>query len=165
MSSVHKSSFVAEGARIVGDVTVGPDCGVWYNAVLRGDEDTIAVGAGTNLQDCCVVHCDEGFPVTIGDRVTIGHGAVIHGCTIGDGALVGMGATILSGAKIGADAMVAAGALVPGTLEIPGGMLAVGCPAKIKRPLTGEELRMNRENTALYVRLAREAKRKAERNL
>lgn len=158
MSDIHESVYVAEGARIVGDVTVGPDCGVWYNAVLRGDEGPITVGAGTNLQDCCVVHCDIGFPVTIGGHATIGHGAVVHGCTIGDRALVGMGATILSGAKIGKDAMVAAGALVPGNLEVPDGMLAVGCPAKVKRALTEEEIRMNCENTALYVRMAREAR-------
>ena len=89
--------------------------------------------------------------------MTIGHGAVIHGCTIGGGALIGMGATILSGAIIGENAMVAAGALVPGGLEVPDGMLAVGCPAKVKRALTEEEIHSNHENTALYVRLAREA--------
>lgn len=160
MSKVHESVYLAPGSHVVADVTLGEDCGVWYNAVLRGDEGSITVGAGSNIQDCCVVHCDYGFPVTIGDCVTIGHGAVIHGCTIGDGALIGMGATVLSGAKIGKNAMVAAGALVPGSLEVPDGMLAVGCPAKVKRALTPEEIQSNHENTALYVSLAREAMEK-----
>lgn len=165
MSKVHESVYLAPGAHVVADVTLGEDCGVWYNAVLRGDEGSITVGAGSNIQDCCVVHCDYGFPVTIGDCVTIGHGAVIHGCTIGDGALIGMGATVLSGAKIGKNAMVAAGALVPGSLEVPDGMLAVGCPAKVKRALTPEEIQSNHKNTALYVSLAREAMEKQEQTV
>lgn len=156
--TIHESVYVAEGARILGKVTVGADCGIWYNAVLRGDESPISVGAGTNIQDCCILHGDMSSTLTVGSNVTVGHGAILHGCAVEDGALIGMGATILDGARVGKDAMVAAGALVPPGAEIPDGMLAVGCPAKVKRALTPEEIQVNHKNTALYVKLAQEAK-------
>src|SRR6478735_5200537 len=103
---VHPSAFVAHGARLVGEVTLGEGSSVWYNAVLRGDSASITVGAGSNLQDNVSVHVDAGHPVVIGANVSVGHNAVVHGCTIGDGSLIGMGATILSGALIGEGCLI-----------------------------------------------------------
>ena len=136
---IHESAFVAPGARIIGKVTLKENVNVWFNAVLRADEDLITVGEGTNIQDGCVLHQDPGFPVTVGKNVTVGHLALLHGCTIGDGALIGMGAVILTGAKIGAGAVIGAGALVPEGKEIPPGTLALGSPAKVVRELTAAD--------------------------
>lgn len=159
MSRIHPTAFVAEGARILGDVTLGEGVGIWYNAVLRGDECPITVGAFSNIQDGCVLHGDLGSAMVVGELVTVGHGAILHGCTVEEGALIGMGATVLDGAVVEKNAMVAAGALVsPGTV-IPAGMLAMGCPAKVKRALSQAEIEHNRENTRLYVDQARDVKK------
>lgn len=132
-------SFVADGARIVGDVVLGRGASVWYNAVLRGDSAGIVVGDGSNVQDNVSVHVDAGHAVVIGSKVSIGHNAVVHGCTIGDGSLIGMGAVILSGAVIGAGCLIAGGAVVLGGTEIPDGSLVAGVPAKVRRPLSADE--------------------------
>ena len=139
---------------MVGQVTLGPGASVWYNGVLRGDMAPITIGAGSNIQDGCVVHVDTGFPVEVGQYVTVGHGAILHGCTVGDGALIGMGAIVLNGAKIGPGAVVAAGALVPQGMEVPAGMVAMGSPAKVRRPLREGEARHNLEGAAHYIRAA-----------
>lgn len=133
------SSFVAAGARIVGAVTLGEGASVWYNAVLRGDSDSITVGAGSNLQDNVTVHVDAGHPVVIGQNVSVGHNAVVHGCTIHDGALVGMGSVVLSGAVVGAGCLIAGGAVVLEGMQIPPGSLVAGVPAKVRRALSDEE--------------------------
>ena len=156
----HPSVFIAEGAMIIGDVTIGEKSSVWFNCVLRGDLDRIEVGARTNIQDGAVVHMDKNYPAIIGDDVTIGHGAIIHGCTIEDGAMISMGAIILTGAKIGARGIVGAGAVVREGQEIPAESLVVGIPARIRRDVTAEELERMRHGKDDYVlrgQLMREA--------
>ena len=146
--------FLAEGAVVVGDVTLGSRSSVWHNAVLRGDCAPITLGAGSNVQDCAVLHGADGFPVVVGDGVTIGHGAIVHGCTVGDNTLVGMGAIVLNGACIGSDCIIGAGALVTQGTVIPDGSVAYGTPARVVRPATEEDCAANRENAREYVRLA-----------
>lgn len=136
---IHPSAFLASGARVIGAVTLGEGASVWYNAVLRGDSDTIMVGSGSNLQDNVSVHVDAGHPVVIGRDVSVGHNAVVHGCTIGDGSLIGMGSVVLSGAVIGDGCLVAAGAVVLEGTVVPPGSLVAGVPAKVRRELTAEE--------------------------
>ena len=137
--TLHPQARVAQSAVVVGDVAVGARSSLWYGAVLRGDECSIRVGEGSNLQDNCVVHGDESFPTHIGRNVTVGHGAILHGCTVEDGCLIGMGAILLNGCVIGTGSLVAAGALVTQNTVVPPGSLVVGSPAKVKRALTQEE--------------------------
>lgn len=137
--TIDETAFVADGARIVGNVSLGAGSSVWYNAVLRGDSAPIVIGPDSNVQDNVSLHVDAGHPVVIGAKVSIGHNAVVHGCTIGDGTLVGMGSVILSGAVIGAGCLIAGGAVVLGGSEIPPGSLVAGVPAKVRRALTEEE--------------------------
>jgi carbonic anhydrase/acetyltransferase-like protein (isoleucine patch superfamily) len=132
--------WVAPGAQVIGRVVLHPGASVWFNAVLRGDNEPIVVGRGSNVQDGCVCHTDMGFPLAIGPGCTIGHLAILHGCTIGAGSLVGMGATVLNGARIGARALLGAGALLTEGREVPDGALAVGRPARVVRSLTPEEI-------------------------
>jgi carbonic anhydrase/acetyltransferase-like protein (isoleucine patch superfamily) len=133
--------FVAENATLIGDVELGNDCSIWYGTVLRGDVHFISVGSRTNIQDNCVVHVTNGtHPAVIAEEVTIGHGVIVHGCTIKRGALIGMGSRVLDGAVVGEQALVGAGALVPEGMHVPPRTLAVGVPARVKRPLTDEEL-------------------------
>lgn len=148
---IHPSVYIAQGAMIIGDVTIGEDASVWFNAVLRGDLDQIRVGARTNIQDGTIVHLDQGFPCIIGDDVTVGHGCIVHGCTVGDGAMLGMGAIVLTGAKIGERAIVGAGALVREGQEIPPETVAVGIPAKVRRDVSAEDLERIRFGTLDYV--------------
>ena len=144
----------AETAVLVGRVTLEEEASVWYGAVLRGDESHIRVGEGSNVQDNAVLHCDPGRPLEIGRDVTVGHGAVLHGCHVGDRCLVGMGAILLNGCSIGEESMVAAGALVTQNKEIPPGSLVMGSPARVVRPLTGEERRQLAESAREYRRMA-----------
>ena len=157
MQTIDPTVFIARGSIVLGAVTIGADSGIWYNAVVRGDAAPIAIGERTNVQDCAVLHVDEGFPVTIGSGVTIGHGAVVHGCEVGDNTMIGMGAILMNGAKIGKDCLIGAGALIPQGMEVPDGHLAFGNPAKVRRALTEEEIAENRENAELYVRHAKES--------
>ena len=139
--------MIAENAVVVGDVVLAKNCGIWYGAVLRGDEGHIEVGEDTNIQDNAVVHDN----VNLGKGCTVGHGAIVHGCTVGDNTLIGMGATILNGARIGRDCIVGAGALVTGKMDAPDGSMILGSPAKVVRPLTAEEIESNRESARWYV--------------
>lgn len=159
MAKIHESVFQAKGSVVLGDVEMGADCGVWYGAVIRGDEDSIRIGSGSNFQDNAVLHVDTGYPMVIGDGVTVGHGAILHGCSVGDNTVIGMGAIVLNTAKIGKNCIIGAGALVPGGMEIPDGSIAFGNPAKIRREVTEDDIRANRENAEVYVELAREAKK------
>ncbi|MEX2520958.1 MAG: gamma carbonic anhydrase family protein [Paracoccaceae bacterium] len=127
--------WIAPGAQVVGNVVIGSGVGIWFNAVIRGDNERIEIGEGTNVQDGAVFHSDPGMPLTIGANCTIGHQAIVHGCTIGDGTLIGMGATVLNGAKIGKNCLVGAGALVTEGKSFPDGSLIVGVPAKAVRQL------------------------------
>lgn len=149
---IDASAFVADGARIVGGVTIEAGASVWYNAVLRADSAPIVVGAQSNVQDNVSVHVDDSHPALIGRRVSIGHNAVVHGCTIGDGSLIGMGAVILSGAVIGEGCLIAGGAVVLGGSDIPSGSLVAGVPAKVRRPLTDEEREGLIANAEIYLR-------------
>lgn len=132
---IHPSAFVADNATVRGSVTLGANSSVFFGAVLRGDRAPITIGAGTNIQDNCVVHVDYDHPVAVGENVTVGHGAILHGCTVGDNTLIGMGAIVLNGANVGSNCLIGAGALVPQNVEIPDGSLAFGSPAKIKGQL------------------------------
>ena len=148
--------FIAPGAIVLGEVTLGEEVGIWYHATIRGDRAPIIIGNRSNIQDNSVVHVDAEHPVTIGDNVTIGHGAIIHGCEIGDNTLVGMGAIIMNGAKIGKNCIVAAGALVTQNTQMPDNSLIMGNPAKIKREVTEDEVAGNLKNAAFYVEEAME---------
>ena len=116
---IHDTVFIAPGAVVLGDVTIGKNSGIWYNAVVRGDRDSIVIGKESNIQDNAVVHLGSGYPVEIGDHVTIGHGAIVHGCKIGDNTMIGMGAILMNGCKIGKNCIIGAGALVTQNVEIP----------------------------------------------
>lgn len=151
---VDPAAFVAPTAVVVGAVRLGAGASVWYQAVLRGDAETIAVGADSNIQDNCTLHSDPGFPLVIGERVTVGHNAVLHGCLVEDDVLVGMGARVLNGARIGRGSLVAAGAVVTQGTVVPPGSLVAGVPAKVRRPLTEEEAAGIKANAAGYLLLA-----------
>lgn len=155
--SEERNSFVAPGAVVVGDVSLGSDCSVWYGAVLRGDEAPITVGARTNVQDNAVIHVSAGHPTVLGEGVTVGHGAIVHGCSVGDNTLVGMGSIILDGAQVGRDCIVGAGALVTQNKVIPDGCVVLGSPARVVRRATERDCETNRKNADVYVRHAREA--------
>lgn len=160
---VDPTAFVAPGAQLIGNVTIGPEASVWFNAVLRGDYNAIRIGARTNIQDLTVIHVDAGFPCTIGDGCVVGHRAIIHGCTIGDDCLIGMGAIVMNGAKIGDGSVVAAGALVPEGKELPPRSLLMGAPAKLVRTLTEEEVeRYVREGCRSYAERAQVYKAELE---
>lgn len=143
--------WVAPGAHVIGKVVLGEDAGIWFGAVLRGDNEIISVGASTNIQENTMVHTDPGFPATIGSGCTIGHGTIIHGCTIGDNSLVGMGATILNGAKIGRNCLIGANALVTEGKEFPDNSLIVGAPAKAIRTLDDESIEKLKRSAANYA--------------
>jgi len=152
---IPPSAFVAEGACLVGEVILGESASVWFNAVLRGDINSIRVGDRSNVQDGVVIHVTHQDPVLIGNDVTIGHQAIIHGCELHDGSLIGMGAVVLDRARVGPQALVAAGAVVRENFTVPEGMLAAGVPARIIRPLTGEERASLLESAGHYVEYAR----------
>ena len=142
--------MIAEGARVGGDVTLGKYVNIWYNAVLRGDEGAITVGEETNIQDGAVLHEET----VVGKGCTIGHNAIVHGCTVEDNTLVGMGAIILNGAKVGSNCIVGAGALVTGKMDAPDGVMLLGSPAKVVRPLTEAEIESNRAYARGYLHAA-----------
>jgi len=155
--------WVAPDAHVIGKVTLGVNVGIWFGAVLRGDNEMIAIGGGTNIQEGAMVHTDMGFPVTIGAGCTIGHHAIIHGCTIGSNSLIGMGATVLNGARIGDNCLVGANALVTEGKEFPDGSLIVGAPARAIRTLDEAAIEGLRRSARNYVanwqRFARDLKR------
>jgi carbonic anhydrase/acetyltransferase-like protein (isoleucine patch superfamily) len=152
---IHPSAFVAPGATVVGDVTLGEESSVWYGAVLRGDINRIVIGPGSNVQDGAVIHLADDFPALIGELVTIGHRAVVHACTLDDEVLVGMGAIILDGAQIGARSIVGANALVTAGTKIPAGSLVFGSPAKVIRPLAEDEQRTIKSWALKYIQTAK----------
>ena len=137
---VDGSAWVADSAQVIGSVHLAANSSVWFGAILRGDNDPINVGEGSNIQDGSVLHTDKGKPLDIGRHVTIGHNVILHGCTIGDESLIGMGAIVLNGAKIGKHCLVGAGALVTENKEFPDGSLIVGNPAKVVRTLAEEQM-------------------------
>lgn len=148
-------AWVAESAEVMGDVRLGEGASVWFGAVVRGDTDTITIGAGSNIQDQSVLHADVGQPLVIGARVTVGHQVMLHGCTVGDQSLIGIGAVVLNGARIGSHCVVGAGALVTEGKEFPDGSLIVGSPAKVVRQLTPDQVDGLRRSAEHYVDNAR----------
>jgi gamma-carbonic anhydrase len=153
--TIPDSCFVDDTAVVIGDVVMGAHCSVWINTVIRGDVHYIRIGDRTNVQDLCMLHVThDTHPLIIGQEVTIGHSVVLHGCTIKDRVLVGMGSIIMDGAVIGEDSVVGAGALVVEGTIVPPKSLILGSPAKIKRPVTDEELAWIKESAANYVRYA-----------
>jgi carbonic anhydrase/acetyltransferase-like protein (isoleucine patch superfamily) len=153
--------FIAPGAHVIGDVRIGEDASIWFNAVLRGDGGPIVVGSGSNLQDGVVVHTDPGLVCRIGREVTVGHRAVLHGCEIGDHSLVGMGAIVLNGARVGEECLIGAGAVVPEGSVIPAGHLVLGVPGRVVRSLTDAEKDRIRAGAAHYIQLWKEVWRES----
>jgi carbonic anhydrase/acetyltransferase-like protein (isoleucine patch superfamily) len=149
------SVYVAPGAHVIGQVRLGRDASVWFGAVLRGDNDLIAIGDRSNVQDNAVVHADAGVPVTIGADCAIGHRAIVHGATVGDGTLVGMGATLLNRAVIGRNCLIGANALVTEGKSFPDGALIVGAPARLVRMLSDTEIAALKVSADIYVANAR----------
>lgn len=150
---MEPSVYIAPNATVTGDVILEKDVSIWYGAVLRGDSGAIAVGEGSNIQDNCVVH----EKTAIGKYCTIGHGAIIHGCTLGNGCLIGMGAIILDGAVLGDGCLVGAGALVTGKTNAPAGSVLLGCPAKIVKTQSPEEITGLRQNALHYIEAGKKA--------
>ncbi|MEL6279863.1 MAG: gamma carbonic anhydrase family protein [Pseudomonadota bacterium] len=148
---IHPTAWVAPGARLIGNVILEERASVWFNAVLRGDNEPIRIGPGSNVQDGCVLHTDPGFPLDVGEDCTMGHNAIIHGCRIGSGALIGMGATVLNGAEIKAGSLVGANALVTEGKSFEPGSLIVGAPAKAVRVLDEQAIQEMRLTAGRYV--------------
>ena len=162
MGNIAEWVYIAEGAKIVGDVTIGEDSSVWYNAVIRGDSNSIVIGENTNVQDNAVLHTSHSHALKIGDNVTIGHGAIVHGCTVGNNVLIGMGAIVLDGAVIENNCIIGAGALVTQNKVMPEGSLVLGNPAKVIRELTQEEMTSIQINAYEY---SEEAQRYMQENI
>lgn len=148
---LHPTAYVADSAEVIGNVELAEGASVWFGAILRGDNDRMAIGRGSNVQDGSVLHSDPGYPLTLGADVTIGHMVMLHGCTIGDGTLVGIGAVVLNGAKIGRNCLVGAGALVTEGKEFPDNSMIVGAPAKAIKELTPEQAARMRHAAEHYV--------------
>lgn len=150
---VHEQAWVAPGAVLAGEVSVGAETGIWYTCVVRADLAPITLGARTNVQDGSVLHADPGFPATIGDDVTIGHRAVVHGCTVADDVLIGMGAVLMNGVHVGAGSLIAAGAVLTQGTVVPPGSLVAGVPGKVRRELGEAERDSIPLSAAAYVHL------------
>jgi len=149
--SVAATAWVAENAQVIGNVVLGEHSSVWFGVTVRGDTETIAVGAGSNIQDGSVLHADVGQPLTIGENVTVGHLVMLHGCTIGDETLIGIGAVVLNGAKIGKNCLVGAGSLVTEGKAFPDGSMIMGSPAKVVRQLTPQQIDGLRQSALHYI--------------
>ena len=148
-------AYLADNARVVGEVELGRDASIWYGVSIRGDVAKVVIGEGTNVQDNAVIHCDHGFPNVIGNHVTIGHSAVCHGVEIGDWSLIGIGAIILGHAKIGKGCLVAAGTVVPPNCVVPDGMVIMGVPGKVTRSISEKEIEYTRMLPVRYMELAK----------
>ena len=143
--------FIADNAKVIGSVIIHNDVSIWFNAVIRGDNDPITIGEGTNIQDGAVIHTDEGIPLNIGKGVTVGHQAMLHGCAIGDNSLVGINAVILNQAKIGKNCIIGANCLITQGKEIPDNSMVLGSPGKIVREVTQEEIEELKHSAEHYV--------------
>lgn len=155
-TNIHKDTFIAETASVVGDVTIGEGSSIWYGAVARGDMNFVKIGKFTNIQDNATVHVDAERPCIIGDYITVGHNAIIHGCTVGNNCLIGMGAIILNGAVIGDNSIIAAGSLITEGAVIPPNSLVMGSPGKIRRQVDEEGVKRIRKNALTYEEMWKE---------
>ena len=151
---IDKTVFIADGAKIIGNVTIKKHASIWFNTVIRSDMAEVIIGERTNIQDLTVIHDNDGIKTVIGDDVTVGHNAIIHGATIGNGALIGMGSIILDGATVGEGALVAAGCVVPPNKTVPARHLAVGNPMKIIKELSDDDVKAILDNKDHYIRLS-----------
>jgi carbonic anhydrase/acetyltransferase-like protein (isoleucine patch superfamily) len=154
-AAIHPTAFIAPGAAVMGDVTLGEDASVWYGAVLRGDMAPIVIGAQTCLQDGTIVHVDEGVPCTVGRRVGVGHRVILHGCTVEDECLIGMGSILLNDVRIGTGSVVAAGAVIPEGMQVPARSLVMGVPGRIVRTVDASLTERIAGTWAHYVMQAR----------
>ncbi len=154
-----EGSWIAEGAVVIGKVRLEKNANVWFNAVLRGDNELILIGENSNVQDGAIMHTDPGAPLTLGKNVTVGHKAMLHGCTVGDNSLIGINAVVLNGAKIGRNCIIGANALIPEGKEIPDGSLVMGSPGKVVRELTPQQQQMITAGAAHYVHNAQRSQR------
>lgn len=152
---IDPTAYIAPGAVVLGDVSLGPHASVWYNAVIRADTASISVGSETNIQDLSMMHVDEEVPCAVGNRVGVGHRAILHGCTVEDGCLIGMGAILLNHVRVGAGSVVGAGAVVPEGMEIPPGSVVLGVPARIVRAVDDALRARMANNWRHYVEAAR----------
>jgi len=150
---IDKSSFVADNATVIGDVTIGKNVSIWYNAVLRGDVASITIGDNTSIQDGSVIHCDVGIPTIVGENVTVGHNVMLHACKIGNNSLIGIGSIVLDGAVVGEKSIIGAGAIVTPRTKIPPYSMALGIPAKVVKKITKEEEGKLAEHAEEYVKL------------
>jgi carbonic anhydrase/acetyltransferase-like protein (isoleucine patch superfamily) len=148
---IHESTWIADSAQVMGAVSLHANTSVWFNAVIRGDTETITIGEGSNIQDLAVIHADNGLPVVVGKHVTVGHQVMLHGCTIGDESLIGIAAVVLNGARIGRNCVVGAGSVVTEGKEFPDGSLIMGTPAKVVRQLTPEQIEGLRNSAKHYM--------------
>ncbi len=149
---IAASAYIEESAQIIGDVVIGEESSVWFNAVVRGDVHSIRIGRQSNIQDCSVLHgYKDTWPVTVGDRVSVAHSVTLHGCTVEDDCLIGMGAVLLNGVTVGKGSIVGAGAVVPEGMRIPPGSLVLGLPARVKRPVTEKETAMIARHASNYL--------------
>lgn len=146
-----KPAFIAPNASMIGSIELHENTSIWFNVVIRADNDKIVIGENTNVQDGSVLHVDANYPLTIGKGVTIGHKVMLHGCTIGDNSLIGINAVVLNGAKIGKNCLIGANALVAENMVIPDGSMVIGCPGKVKRPLSDQEIKMLELSAMHYV--------------
>ncbi|MFD1019210.1 gamma carbonic anhydrase family protein [Thalassobacillus hwangdonensis] len=153
---VHSSVFEAPGSHIIGDVTIGKESTIWYNAVLRGDEAPITIGERCSIQDNATCHLYEGFPLVVKDEVTVGHNVILHGCTVEERCIIGMGSTILDGAVIGEETIIGANTLIPPGKKIPPRSLVVGSPGKVVRELNEKDFEMIQMSIDTYVQKGKE---------
>lgn len=147
----HENSYIAPSAAVIGSVILHEQSSVWFNVVIRGDNDVIEIGARSNIQDGSVLHVDPGYPIHIVQDVTVGHKAMIHGCTIGNGSLIGMNAVVMNGARIGKGCLIGANALVTERMEVPDGGMVLGSPGKVRRMLDADAQAGLLDNAAHYV--------------
>ena len=152
---IHPSTWIEDSAQVMGAVSLHANTSVWFNAVIRGDTETITVGEGSNIQDLAVIHADNGLPVVIGKHVTVGHQVMLHGCSIGDESLIGIAAVVLNGARIGKNCVVGAGSVVTEGKEFPDGSMIMGTPAKVVRQLTPEQIEGLRMSAKHYMNNAK----------
>ncbi|MBU5266784.1 gamma carbonic anhydrase family protein [Virgibacillus proomii] len=156
--SIHESVFVAPGAYLIGDITIGKESTIWFNAVLRGDEDSITIGEKCSIQDNSTIHLFEGCPVVVEDEVTVGHNVILHGCKIGKRSIIGMGSTILDNVEIGEECIIGANTLIPPGKKIPSRSLVVGSPGKIVREVSAKDLELIQLSIDTYVEKGKDFK-------
>jgi len=149
---IASSAYIVESANVIGRVSIGEQSSIWFGVIIRGDDEDIMIGDGSNVQESCVLHADPGFPLVIGNNVTVGHQAMLHGCRIGEGSLIGIQAVVLNGARIGKNCLVGAGALVTEGKEFPDNSLIIGAPAKVARTLSEEDIARMQQAASHYVR-------------